>query len=103
MDKILNEIIQSDVNARKKLKQAEEYRKEQMAALPSRKEAIIKEENQKAIDKALKSSQASGKTAAQKLEEVARRNKSAAQKMEDLYKEKGSHWVKDMVNNIINS
>ena len=103
MDKLLNQIIKSDVLAREKLKQAESYRKEQMASLPQRKEEIIKQENQKAIDAALKKSRKSETTAAKKLQEVEGRNEIAQKNMEKLYEEKHTQWEDDMVKNIINN
>lgn len=103
MDKLLNQIIKSDALARDKLKQAESYRKEQMASLSQRKEEIVKQENQKAIDAALKKSRKSETAAAKKLQEVERRNKIAQENMEKLYEEKHSQWEDDMVKNIINN
>ncbi len=101
MEKLLNHVIKSDALAREKLKKAEAYRKEQMESLPLRKEQIIKEENQKAIDEAVKRSRSSSTTAAKKLEQLKKRNLTATANMEKLYKEKCDEWVEAMVEKII--
>lgn len=101
MENLLTQIIKTDVRARERLKEAEDYRKERMAQLPSKKEEIIKEENQKAIDEALKRSRSSSTTAANKLEKTKEKNKLAEAQMEALYEEKGDQWVKAMVESII--
>lgn len=100
MENLLTQIIKTDVRAREKLKEAEDYRKEKMAQLPIKKEEIVKEENQKAIDEALKRSRSSLTTAANKLEKTKEKNKLAEAQMETLYNEKGDQWVRDMVKNI---
>lgn len=101
MEKLLNQVIKSDIQAREKLKEAENYRKEQMESLPARKEQIIKEETQKAIDNEMKKSLSSSTTATKKLEQTKLRNLAAAENMEKLYSEKHKQWVEVMLEGII--
>ncbi|MBQ8227646.1 MAG: hypothetical protein IJZ88_01390 [Clostridia bacterium] len=101
MENLLNQVIKSDVRAREKLKEAEAYRKEQMESLPQRKEQIIKEENQKAIDEAMRRNRSSSTTAAKKLEQTKARNRAAEDEMEKLYSEKCDEWVETMLSKII--
>lgn len=101
MENLLNQVIKSDVRAREKLKEAEAYRKAQMESLPQKKEQIIKEENQKAIDDAMRRSKFSSTTAAKKLEQTKIRNRTAQENMEKLYSEKCDEWVEAMLKKII--
>ncbi len=101
MDNLLDKIIKTDADARQKLKEAEAYRKEQMASLPQRKDEIIKAENKKAIDNALKSSRSSQNTAQKKLQEIEERNKKATLKMEQQYDENHIQWEEKMLKSII--
>ncbi len=101
MDKILGKIIKTDAEAREKLREAEIYRKEQMASLPQRKEDIIKTENKKAIDNALKSSRSSQNTAQKRLQEIEKRNKAANEKMEQQYTELHTQWEERMLKSIL--
>ncbi len=101
MDKLLEKIIKADESARQRLNQAEVYRKEQMAVLPEKKEEIIKAENKKAIDAALKTSRSSETAAQKKLDEIEMRNSRAIEKMEQQYQQNHTQWEDTMLNIVL--
>ncbi len=101
MENLLNRVIKSDALAREKLKEAEAYRKEQMASLPEKKEEIVSQEKQKAITVALRRNHSSLTAKTKQLDMVRERNKIAEEQMEKLYAEKCDQWVDTMFNNII--
>lgn len=102
MENLLNEIIRSDKEAKKRLTQAEDYRREQLISLQSKKEEIEKEEIKKAVDDLLKKGQKRKSAGDKQISALKQSHKAAEDKMNELYKANGSKWVEKIVDGVIN-
>lgn len=102
MENLLNEILKSDKEAKQRLTQAEDYRRERLVALQSEKEEIEKEEIKKAVDALLKKDEKRKSAGEKQIAELKRNHKEAEEKMNELYKQNGSKWVKKIVDGVIN-
>ncbi len=100
MENVLNIILKSDEAAKQKVASAEDYRREQLASLQSRKEEIEKNEIKRAVDDAVRTSERSKKAKTNQLDEMKKMHSTAQAKMEDLYREKEKEWVERIVRNV---
>ncbi len=101
MENLLNEIIKSDKEAKQRLVDAEEYRREQLMALQAKKDEIEKEEIRKAVDSLLKSGEKSRSARDKQLSAMNQSRKTAEEKMNELYKKNCSKWVDRIVDGVI--
>ncbi len=101
MEEVLNIILKSDEAAKQKVAKAEEYRREQLASLQSRKEEITKNEIKKAVDDAVRSRERRKSAGDRQLDEMKKLHNTAQKKMEDLYKMNEEKWVDQIVRNVI--
>ncbi|MCQ2479195.1 MAG: hypothetical protein MJ120_01045 [Clostridia bacterium] len=102
MENLLNEILKVDREAKQKLTEAEEYRREQLVALQSKKEEIEKEEIRNAIDALLQKGEERKSAGDKQLADLAESHKTAEEKMKKLYEQNGDQWVKKIVDGVIN-
>lgn len=102
MENLLNEILKVDREAKQKLTEAEEYRREQLVALQSKKEEIEKEEIRNAIDALLQKGEERKSAGDKQLADLAESHKAAEEKMKKLYEQNGDQWVKKIVDGVIN-
>lgn len=102
MENLLNEILKSDKEAKQRLIEAEDYRREKLVALQSEKEKIEKEEIQKAVDALLKKGEKRKSAGEKQISELKKSHKAAEEKMNELYKQNGSKWVDRIVDGVIN-
>lgn len=102
MENLLNEILKSDTAAREKLSQAEEYRREQIVALQSKKDEIEKEELQNAVDELLEKGEKRKSAGDKQLSELKENHDAAEKKMTELYEKNCSEWVRKIVDGVIN-
>lgn len=102
MENLLNEILKVDKEAKQKLTEAEEYRREQLVALQSKKEEIEKEEIRNAVDALLQKGEERKSAGDKQLADLAESHKAAEEKMKTLYEQNGDQWVKRIVDGVIN-
>lgn len=102
MENLLNEIIKSDKDAKQRLTQAEDYRREQLIALQTKKEEIEKEEIRKAVDDLLKKGEKRKSAGDKQIYALKQSHKKAEEEMNELYKKNGSKWVDRIVDGVIN-
>ena len=96
MKEMLRMILDMDKQACERVKEAEAYRDKEIAELGEKTE----EENQKALDFALKKSQKQRTEGDAYLEKVGERNQKILNGMENLYKENADKWVDKIVENV---
>ncbi len=102
MENLLNEIIRSDNDAKQRLTQAEDYRREKIVALQSQKEEIEKEELRRAVEDLLKKDEKRKSAGDKQISQLKKSHKAAEDKMNELYKNNSSKWVKRIVDGVIN-
>lgn len=102
MENLLNEILKSDTAAREKLSQAEEYRREQIVALQSKKDEIEKEELQNAVNALLEKGEKRKSAGDKQISELKENHDAAEKKMTELYEKNCSEWVRKIVDGVIN-
>lgn len=100
MKEMLRMILDMDKQACERVKEAEAYRDKEIAELGEKKNRITEEENQKALDFALKKSQKQRTEGDVYLEKVGERNQKILNGMENLYKENADKWVDKIVENV---
>lgn len=100
MKEMLRMILDMDKQACERVKEAEAYRDKEIAELGEKKNRITEEENQKALDFALKKSQKQHTEGDAYLEKVGERNQKILNGMENLYKENADKWVDKIVENV---
>lgn len=100
MKEMLRMILDMDKQACERVKEAEAYRDKEIAELGEKKNRITEEENQKALDFALKKSQKQCTEGDAYLEKVGERNQKILNGMENLYKENADKWVDKIVENV---
>lgn len=100
MKEMLRVILDMDKQACERVKEAEAYRDKEIAELGEKKNRITEEENQKALDFALKKSQEQRTEGDAYLEKVGERNQKILNGMENLYKENADKWVDKIVENV---
>lgn len=100
MKEMLRVILDMDKQACERVKEAEAYRDKEIAELGEKKNRITEEENQKALDFALKKSQKQRTEGDVYLEKVGERNQKILNGMENLYKENADKWVDKIVENV---
>lgn len=100
MKEILRVILDMDKQACERVKEAEAYRDKEIAELGEKKNRITEEENQKALDFALKKSKKQRTEGDAYLEKVGERNQKILNGMENLYKENADKWVDKIVENV---
>lgn len=100
MKEMLRVILDMDKQACERVKEAEAYRDKEIAELGEKKNRITEEENQKALDFALKKSKKQRTEGDAYLEKVGERNQKILNGMENLYKENSDKWVDKIVENV---
>lgn len=100
MKEMLRMILDMDKQACERVKEAEAYRDKEIAELGEKKNRITEEENQKALDFALKKSKKQRTEGDAYLEKVGERNQKILNGMENLYKENADKWVDKIVENV---
>ena len=100
MKEMLRMILDMDKQACERVKEAEAYRDKEIAELGEKKNRITEEENQKALDFALKKSKKQRTDGDAYLEKVGERNQKILNGMENLYKENADKWVDKIVENV---
>lgn len=100
MKEMLRVILDMDKQACERVKEAEAYRDKEIAELGEKKNRITEEENQKALDFALKKSQKQRTEGDAYIEKVGERNQKILNGMENLYKENADKWVDKIVENV---
>lgn len=100
MKEMLRVILDMDKQACEQVKEAEAYRDKEVAELSEKKARITEEENQKALDFALKKSQKQRTEGDAYLEKVGERNKKILEGMEDLCKKNSDKWVDKIFENV---
>ena len=100
-ENVLNIILKSDEAAKQKVASAEEYRREQLASLQSRKEEIKKNEIKRAVDEAVRNSERRKMASTSQLDEMKKTHQAAQEKMEELYKNNEKEWVETIVKNVL--
>ena len=100
MKEMLRMILDMDKQACERVKEAEAYRDKEIAELGEKKNRITEEENQKALDFALKKRQKQRIQADTYVEKVGERNQKILNGMENLYKENADKWVDKIVENV---
>lgn len=100
MKEMLRVILDMDKQACERVKEAEAYRDKEIAELGEKKNRITEEENQKALDFALKKIQKQRTEGDAYLEKVGERNQKILNGMENLYKENADKWVDKIVENV---
>lgn len=100
MKEMLRVILDMDKQACERVKEAEAYRDKEIAELGEKKNRITEEENQKALDFALKKGQKQRTEGDAYLEKVSERNQKILNGMENLYKENADKWVDKIVENV---
>lgn len=100
MKEMLRVILDMDKQACERVKEAEAYRDKEIAELGEKKNRITEEENQKALDFALKKSKKQRTEGDAYLEKVGERNQKILNGMENLYKENADKWVDKIVENV---
>ena len=100
MKEMLRVILDMDKQACERVKEAEAYRDKEIAELGEKKNRITEEENQKALDFALKKSQKQRTEGDAYLEKVGERNQKILNGIENLYKVNADKWVDKIVENV---
>lgn len=103
MKEILQAILDMDKKARKQVEQAEEYRKNEIAALSEKKAVITAEENQKALEFAQKRSQKQRSEGEVYLRGISERNKKISDAIDKAFEENEDEWVSTIVKNVTSS
>lgn len=103
MKEILQAILDMDKKARKQVEQAEEYRKNEIAALSEKKAVITAEENQKALEFAQKRSQKQRSEGEVYLRGISERNKKISDAIDKAFEENEDEWVSTIVKNVISN
>ena len=100
MKEMLRVILDMDKQACERVKEAEAYRDKEIAELGEKKNRITEEENQKALDFALKKSQKQRTEGDAYLEKFGERTQKILNGMENLYKENADKWVDKIVESV---
>mgnify|MGYP000846614786 FL=1 len=100
MKEMLRVILDMDKQACERVKEAEAYRDKEIAELSEKKSRITEEENQKALDFALKKSQKQRTEGDAYLKKVSEKNQKILDNMENLYKENADKWVNEIFENV---
>lgn len=101
MKEMLQAIIDMDKEARERVREAEAYRDDKIAGLSEQKNQITQEENQKALDFALRKSQKQRAEGDAYIKSVNERNQKITDEIDAVYREKEEQWVSTIVNNVI--
>ena len=96
-------ILDMDKQACARVHEAEAYRDSRIAELSEKKDEIVREENQKALDFALKKSQKQRSEGEIYLEKVNERNSHILEEMDSLYNKNAEKWIETIVDNVINN
>ena len=94
-------ILDMDKQACARVQEAEAYSDKRIAELREKKDEIVKEENQKALDFALKKSQKQRSEGEIYLEKVNERNSHILEEMDSLYNKNAEKWIATIVDNVI--
>lgn len=100
MKEMLQAIINMDKEARERVKEAEAYRDDKIAGLSEQKNQITQEENQKALDFALRKSQKQRAEGDAYIKSVNERNQKITEEIDAAFREKEEQWVSTIVNNV---
>lgn len=103
MKEMLRMILDMDKQACARVHEAEAYRDSRIAELSGKKDEIVREENQKALDFALKKSQKQRSEGEVYLEKVNERNSHILEEMDSLYNKNAEKWIETIVDNVINN
>lgn len=101
MADLLNEIIEVDKAARKRLENAQNERAVALASIASQRDALIDSEKQKAKKKAEAISQKGKSEGEKQLEKIKERNIEIIRNMDNLYQNKKDEWIDTIVGNIL--
>ena len=94
-------ILDMDKQSCARVQEAEAYRDKRIAELSEKKDEIVKEENQKALDFARKKSQKQRSEGEIYLEKVNERNSHILEEMDSLYNKNAEKWIATIVDNVI--
>ena len=103
MKEMLRMILDMDKQACARVQEAEAYRDNRIAELSGKKDEIVREENQKALDFALKKSQKQRSEGESYLEKINERNSHILEEMDSLYNKNAEKWIETIVDNVINN
>ena len=100
MNETLKTILDMDKKAQQKVAEAEEYRKDAVASLSAKKDAVIEDETQKARESAVRRSERLRAQGGKNLSAVKEKNEKILEKLEKLYAENADSWVDEIVANV---
>ena len=101
MDGMLKSIIEMDKQAQEKLKNAEKYRLDAISSLNEKKEAIIREENARAIESAQSKSKINSAHNEKVLADIKKRNEVIVKNMDELFEKNFENWVERIFNETV--
>lgn len=100
MNEMLKTILDIDKEARKKLEDAEAYRRDTLAGLSSKKAEVVAEETRKVKEAAQKRSARSKSVGERNLSAVKEKNKKVLENMNSLYRKNADRWVDEIIKNV---
>ena len=100
MNETLKTILDMDKKAQQKVAEAEEYRKNAVASLSAKKNAVIEDETRMAKESALRRSERRRAVEGKNLSAVKEKNVKILEKLEKLYTENADSWVDEIVANV---
>lgn len=100
MNEMLKTILDIDKEARKKLEEAENYRREAVAGLSAKKAAVVEDETRKAKESAQRRSDTRKSENEKNLTEIKEKNKKITDNLNALYEKNADKWVEEIVNNV---
>ena len=100
MDNTLNEIIKADELARRRLEQAEQYRRQRLAQLPELKEKIKAQEIEKAVEEVSRRKDKNRSAGEKQIDSLKKRNRAAEDKMREHSERHAREWVENIVKNV---
>lgn len=100
MNEMLRTILDMDKEARKKLEEAENYRREAVAGLSAKKAAVVEDETRKAKESAQRRSATRKSEGEKNLAEIKERNRKITDNLNSLYEKNADRWVEEIVNNV---
>lgn len=100
MDEMLQLILEMDKAARERVRAAEAYRESEISELSAKKDLIAQDENQKALDFALKKSQRQRGASEAYVSYITQRNQKISDQIEAAYKENAQNWINSIVEKV---
>lgn len=100
MNEMLKTILNIDKEARKKLEEAEAYRRDTLAGLSSKKAVVVAEETRKVKEAAQKRNAKSKSVGEKNLSAIKEKNKKILKNMNSLYEKNADRWVEEIIKNV---